>query len=118
MIDIRKLTAVDIALHGPRFILIEFGVGEILLVLFAVLGLMEGRGAIWSWYLACLAVNYLPLLAYAVVIVRKRSAQDEAAAELAERSTIRRYGIQQLWLLVPFVVPIAALWQELVRRRN
>ncbi|HVC98289.1 MAG TPA: hypothetical protein VND64_31760 [Pirellulales bacterium] len=118
MIDIRKLTAVDIALHGPTFIMIEFVVGEILLVLLAILGFSRGGTPIWSWYLVCLAVNYLPLLTYAVVIVRKRSAHDEAAAELVDRSNLRRYGIQQLWLLVPLVVPLVALWQETSRRRT
>ncbi|MBV9037806.1 MAG: hypothetical protein JO182_25175 [Acidobacteriaceae bacterium] len=40
VLSVRKLAAVDIALHGLRFILIEFGGGVFLLALFALSGLV------------------------------------------------------------------------------
>lgn len=110
--SVRKLTAVDIALHGSRFILIEFGGGVFLLALFAVLGLIRSHAhSLWAWYLAGLAVNYIPLLLHAIAIVRKGSAKDEVGSELRDRAALMRYTRQQFWLLVPFVVGIAAVWQ-------
>jgi len=66
---------------------------------------------LWAWYLTGLAVNYIPLLLHAISIVRKGSAKDEVGSELRDKTALMRYARQQFWLLVPFVVGIAAVWQ-------
>lgn len=126
MINVRKLAALDIALHGPRFILAEFG-GGILLCLalglwlvyagfplgqdFSTLRLVTGV------YLLLLAANYVLLLVYAILISRRKSAQQEATAELAAKGRYaRKYGLQQLFLVVPLVIPALALIQEVQAR--
>ena len=112
VLSVRKLAAVDIALHGLRFILIEFGGGVFLLALFALSGLVRSHAhSLWAWYFAGLAVNYIPLLLHAIAILRKDSAKDEIGSELHDRVTLMRYTRQQFWLLIPFVVGIASIWQ-------
>jgi hypothetical protein len=43
-IEVRKLAALDIALHGPRLILIEFGFSAFLLVFFGLFFMIVGYG--------------------------------------------------------------------------
>jgi hypothetical protein len=59
-----------------------------------------------------LGVNYVPLLIHAIDLVR-RSAVAAAIADEAfdRRSLYAKYRRQSLWLLLPFVVGIAALSQ-------
>jgi hypothetical protein len=125
MIDIRTLAALDIAFLGPRIILIEFGAGVLLPIALGALTLARARslnGALLGLYLITLGINYVPLLLYAISIVRAGS----AAAEIAEGSNdrtartamFRRYRRQSLLLLVPLMVPIASAIQEWRRRRG
>jgi hypothetical protein len=116
VISIRKLAALDIAFLGPKLILAEFGGG---ILLAAAIGLLTLRRSHSVWqillgaYLLTLAVNYVPLLLYAITIVRHRSAQVEVAHEVTDRNrSFRRYRRQSLLLLVPFAVPILAIAQE------
>src|SRR5215472_12349054 len=90
-INIRKLAALDIVFHGPKFILIEFALGVFgcaALGLFSVYyGLLHGPvhsplAIILGCYLLGVALNYVPLLLYAISIVRQKSAHQEAAYEL------------------------------------
>ena len=116
VINVRKLAALDIVFLGPRFILAEFSFAVFLCPVLGLFTLMRSH-AVWQvvlgGYLLSLGVNYVPLLLYAITIVRHRSAQGEVADEAADRDrSFRRYRLQSLLLLVPFVVPILAIAQE------
>jgi hypothetical protein len=116
MIKIRKLAAIDIALHGSKFVLAKFGFAVAVLGYAGLSGLLRGHGRSASaWYFLCLSVNYLPLLIYSVLMIQNKSALEHAAPEIHERVSVRRYTLQQLWLLVPLFVPLAAILQELKR---
>ena len=120
LVNIRKLVALDIAGLGPRFILAEFSIGVILLVGLGVLSLRTGLfrthstwQALAGAYFLLLALNYIPLLIYAISIVHKRSAAVEVGKEIQDRArSFRTYRRQSLILLVPLAVPIAILMQQ------
>jgi hypothetical protein len=129
IINVRKLAALDIALHGAPLILVEFGAavaiaaaGGVWLISTA-LPVSQGaalfRLALGA-YLLCVAINYAPLLLYAIAVVRRGSARQEAATELAEKDgrSARRYGGQSLLLILPLVIPALALAQEMLGRRG
>jgi hypothetical protein len=121
VINVRKLVELDIVFHGYRFILLEFGLGTPALIALGVFVLSRAVttsgslsvGAIaFGAYALSLALNYLPLLLHAIDLARKRSAQSEVASELEERGrAARRYGTQQLLLLVPLAVFVLAIVQ-------
>lgn len=114
-INVRKLVALDMAVHGNALILIEFGAA----VLFSIglgLWLLAASRAQWQFslgiYLLAIAVNYLPLLIYSIAIARKGSAVEEVKAEIAKgRSEVMRYTLQSFLLVLPLVVPLLALHQ-------
>jgi hypothetical protein len=117
VINIRKLAAVDMAGLGTRFILAEYAIGIILPL---ILGLVSFRAGLlgpvkinWEsalgFWLMGIATNYIPLFIYAVLIARGGTVKKEGQPELA-RAT--RYGVQQVIILVPFLVVIVALVQE------
>ena len=124
VIDIRTLAALDIAFLGPRLILIEFAAGVLLPIALGALTLARAgslNGTLFGVYLMTLGINYVPLLLYAISIVRAGS-EAEIADELHDpsaRSTMfRRYRRQSLLLLVPLMVPMASAIQEWRRRRG
>ena len=116
---VRKLVALDIVLHGPRFIMIEFGVGTPVILAFG-LWLMSGSlGYLLGVYLLLTGLNYVPLLIYAVLVVRGNSARRETEYGLAhDRHYVRRYSTQQLLLFVPLAVLVLAIVQELKRTQS
>ena len=114
IINVRRLVALDINLHGYRFILVEFGIGTPAIFAIGVLAMEGGNPFFLGTYLILTGVNYIPLLAYAIVIARRRSAQTEVAAELTrDKHYVRKYSIQQLLIFVPFAVLLLAGWQAL-----
>jgi hypothetical protein len=126
VIQIRKLAALDLHFLGPAVILTEFALGVIGPLILGALTLqfaaMHGRRLsvmLFGGYLLTLGVNYVPLLLHAVSLVRSRSVADEIGGELSDRrAAFRRYRGQSLYLLVPLVVPIAAVLQERDRRNS
>ena len=123
VINVRKLAALDLVFHGPRFILIEFG-GAV--VLAAGLGLLSirsglagsGHPVVWEIALGVIfgsvALNYLPLLIHSVALVRSGTARTEVEAELGDmKQSSRRYGAQQFLLVVPFAILLLAVVQVL-----
>jgi hypothetical protein len=117
---VRKLVALDITLHGPRFIGIEFGVGTPVILIVGVV-LAEGSVGVQHLlgvYLLLTGINYLPILAYAIVVIRAGTAKAEVAEGLATDSHyVRKYSTQQLLIFVPFAVVLLAAVQEARRRQ-
>lgn len=103
------------AFHGKWFILIEFGGAFLGLGFLAVLAFVKAQGhSLWAWYFLCLALNYLPLFVYSLLLAR-RSAKRPDRGEVKRAESVR-YAKQQFWLLVPLVVLTAAIWQEAQRK--
>lgn len=110
MINVRKLAAIDILFLGPKFILAEFGLGVLLLPAFGIFTILRGH-SVWQTlfgaYLLSLGVNYVPLLLYGIAIARHHSARAELGDELVQKDrAMRRYRLQSLLLLIPFLVPL------------
>jgi hypothetical protein len=116
LLIIRRLVAWDITLHGTRFILIEFGLGTAALILFGYWLMSTISGLFVGLYLFLVGINYLVLLVYAVIISSLGSAQGEVDPDLAhDKHFVRKYGLQQLLILVPFAVLVVTLIQEITR---
>ena len=114
IINVRRLVALDIFLHGPRFILIEFGVGTPAIIGFGAILAARTSGLEFylGVYLILTGVNYIPALAYAVIMSRAKSARSEIEAEMAANPHyVRKYSVQQLLIMVPFAVVILAAVQ-------
>jgi hypothetical protein len=70
LINVRNLVALDITLHGQRFILVEFGLGTPAIIIVGLLLISASSVPLLGLYLLLTGINYLPLLAYATVLVR------------------------------------------------
>jgi hypothetical protein len=116
VIKIRTLAAVDIAFLGPKLILSEFALGVIGPASLGILTLLRSHslgGLLFGSYLISLGINYVPLLVYAIRIARNHTAHAEIAIESSDRKRMfRRYRWQSSLLLLPLVVPMAAIAQE------
>lgn len=126
-INIRKLAALDIVFHGSRFILAEFAVGVVFCGVAGVFNLFTFFRnpsqplfmAVLGFGLSWVAINYVPLLLYAISIVRGKSAEREVAFELERKSYYaRKYTLQSLLLVLPFVVPLLAISQEVQKHSS
>lgn len=123
MIDIRKLAAVDMLWLGARLIVTEYALGILLPLVLGWLSIRSTLSAaqpigweeILGIWLISIAANYVPLFIYAVKISRAKTVKEEGQSELAHA---RRYGIQQVIILVPFLVVVLALVQEARRRQH
>ena len=122
LVEIRKLAAVDMAWLGARVIVAEYLIGVVLPLGLGVLthrtllaaqhpSMSQTLLGVW---LVTIAANYVPLFLYAVSIARAGTAQAEGGPE---REHARRYAVQQVMILVPFLVVAVAVWQELRRRK-
>lgn len=119
LIDIRKLVALDITLHGPRFILFEFGVGTPVIILLGLWIMLTGTVFILGFYLLLTGMNYLPALLYAIIVARRGSAKSEVEYGLAhDKHYVRKYGLQQLIIFIPLAVLLIAAIQEIAVRRK
>ena len=110
LFSVRKLVALDIYAHGYTFVLLAFGIGTPLLFLFGLWLITAGQ--ISGYYLTLVGFNYIPLLLYAIDIKRKNSAVKEGKSEMASAT---QYGIRQFLLLIPLLVFVLAIIQELDR---
>ena len=117
-LDVRKLAALDMAVHGKRFIVIEFGVGVLGCAALGGLSVSAGirSGVTWELLLGLLllwiALNYVPLLIHAIDLARSGTARHEAANEIDHPELIRPYTFRQLWILVPLAVVIMDIAQR------
>ncbi len=125
LIEMRKLVAVDMVLHGRLFILVEFAVGVLLALGLGVFFLrisLSSSPLIWKVLLvlfgfwSCgIAANYTPLFLYAVSIAKSGTVKAEGKPELPH---VHRYNVQQFVIFIPFLVAIVAIAQERKRRRQ
>ena len=124
-INIRKLAALDMVFHGPRLILAEFALGVVGCAAGGVFSLSlffrttshPLFAAILGFALSWIALNYVPLLFYAISIMRRKSAELEVAFELEHKGFYaRKYTFQSALLFLPLVVPILAIVQEIQNR--
>ena len=117
-LDVRRLAALDMAVHGKRFIVAEFGVGVLGCLVLGGLSVSGGMrsGATWElllgFVLLWIALNYVPLLIHAVDLARSGTARQEAADEIEHPELIRRYTFRQLWILVPLAVVVMDITQR------
>ncbi len=120
MLNVRKLSAIDLYFLGPKLIVAEFGLGAVALGAFGLLTLRAGihqqhgvRLMAWGIYMLTVGINYVPLLLHAVGIARRGIAEKEIADELRDRrAASRKYRRQSLLILLPLVVLILAIVQE------
>jgi hypothetical protein len=116
VINVRKLVALDIALHGARFIMVEFGVGTPAILAVGVYLAAKGQPVL-GVYLLLTGINYVPLLIYAILIARRGSAKREVADGLSQdKHYVRKYSTQQLLIFVPLAVILLAAAQELTKQ--
>lgn len=127
IINVRKLTALDIVFHGPNFILAEFALGVFICAAFGIFSLYMGffhssQHSLFMTIMGCcllwIALNYIPLFLYAISIVRHKSAEQEVAYELAYKHKYAvKYTLQSaILILAPLGLLILAVYQELQKR--
>jgi hypothetical protein len=110
LFNVRRLVALDMALHGPKFILIEFGLGVPVPM---ILGLSLVLGGQWilGLYIFTLGINYVPTLIYAVKLRRDYgevvNMDDPGIGKLN-----RKYSLQQFIIFVPFSIVALAILQR------
>jgi len=124
MINVRKLAALDIVFHGPKFILIEFALAVFIC---GSIGLLILHGAnhsplmiiLGSFFLG-VSLNYLPLLLYSINIVKHKSAQQEVAYELEHKDRYAgKYTLQSIiLLLMPLAMLLLAVYQNVSKRSH
>jgi hypothetical protein len=124
IINVRKLAALDIVFHGPKFILIEFALAVFIC---ASVGLSILHGAnhsplmiiLGSFFLG-VSLNYLPLLLYSINIVKHKSAQQEVAYELEHKDRYAgKYTLQSIiLLLMPLAMLLLAVYQNVSKRSH
>ena len=126
-INIRKLAALGIVFHSSRLILAEFAFTVIFCGIFGTSNLLAfARDSsrplfplVLGVILSGIALNFLPLLLYAIIIIGADSAQREVAFELKHKDTYaRKYSVQSSLLLVPLVIFALAIFQEFQKRSN
>ncbi len=126
-INVRKLAALDMVFHGVRLILAEFVLSVLIgaaVGLFSLSDFLRNPGhpafsAVLGVAALGIALNYLPLVFYAMSIIRQHSAQQEVAFELEHRDTAaRKYTSQSLLLFVPFFVFALAVVQEMRKHQS
>ncbi len=123
MLNLRKLVALDLFAHGPRFILVEFSFGILFPLILVLLSLRDGGSSpsftalnsLLDVWLIGISANYVPPLMYAVMIIRGGTAESEARFELGR---VNRYKIQQLLIFVPFLFLAIAIFQEATGPKN
>lgn len=115
IIEIRKLAAADMAWAGPRKILAEYVLGVALPLVLGILSLRVGlQGDPFSWptllgvWLLGIAANYVPMALHAFDLIRRDRVEVEGRPEIAHA---KRYGTQQVMLIVPLLVLVLAIVQ-------
>jgi hypothetical protein len=125
LVDVRRLAALDMwgtagTSRRRRLIRAEFVLGAAGCLLVGTLVLASGASGVWRvvgiWLLGA-GANYVPLALYAQELSRPRALEEELRGADTRRE-LRRAGVEQLWLAVPFAVAVAAAAQERGRGRR
>jgi hypothetical protein len=121
---VRRLVAADMwgsrgTLTRRRLIRIEFVAGAVACTGLGAL-VFAASSESWLWlvvgiWLLGAGINYVPLAVYAQSLSRPGALEAELDG-VDVRGELRRVGVQQLWIAVPFAVAIAAVRQERKRR--
>ncbi len=111
IINVRRLVALDITLHGPPFIAIEFGLGTPGIIAVGIFVAVRGPFLL-GLYLLLTGINYLPILIYTIIILRAGTATSEVEGEMsADVHYVRKYSTQQFLIFIPFAIVALALTQ-------
>ena len=113
----------DMAWLGAKVIVAEYALGIILPLALGVFTLHRTFSSpnrltwqtILGMWLISIAANYLPLFLYAVSIAKAGTVKAEGESELPHA---RQYGVQQVIILIPFLVVVIAVIQERRRRKS
>jgi len=121
IINVKKMAELDIAFHGQKIILAEFGLSFLLLTFFGLFALLINHGAsLWlsfiGTYLLLVGLNYLPLLSHAITFKETNNAQTETREQRSRHDIARKYGTQQLLILVPITILALAIIQKIGSR--
>ena len=119
----RRLAAID--MYGTdgisrrrRFILAEFVVGLIgmpALGIWTLTYTSEPAGAVIGVWLIGAGLNYAPLATYAMRLSRRGALEAELTGVDTGRE-LRRYGLLQLWILVPLALVVMAIVESRAER--
>lgn len=108
--NVRRLVALDMGLHGPTFILIEFGLGVPVPMIFGLSLIIRGI-VLFGVYIFMLGINYVPVLLYAVAL-RKTYGNVVDMNDPGVARLNHKYSIQQFLIFIPFFVVGLAIAQR------
>ncbi len=115
VLNVRRLAAIDLYGTGGtarrrRIVLAEFLVGVVGMVGIGIWALTHssdlGARALGLWLIGA-GLNYAPLAMYALLLSRP-GALDAELAGVDPGRELRRYGVLQLWILVPLSLVVFA----------
>jgi hypothetical protein len=122
ILNVRKLVAIDLSLHGPRLIIAEFAIGVLGCTVLGVLSVRVGMMLLpteVSWQLLIgaellfVAMNYVPLLLQALDLAGTPGEREHVAEEMRKHpALVRQYSVLQLWLMVPVAVVAFSIVQS------
>ena len=119
LLNVRRLAAADMwgtagSLRRRRLIRVEFIVGAVGCTALGVLSLVSGNGwaDVLGVWLVGAGINYIPLAWEAQSLSRPGALEAELHG-LDLRHELRRAGVRQIWIAVPFAVALSALSQAL-----
>ena len=111
LFNVRRLVALDMGLHGPRFILIEFSLGVPVPMILG-LSLVSQGFSLFGAYIFTLRINYIPFLVYALFL--RKSYGDVVDMKDPDIGRLnRKYSIQQFLIFIPFFAVALAIVQWL-----
>jgi len=107
--NVRRLVALDMGLHGPTFILIEFGLGVPVPMILGLSLVSQGL-LVFGIYIFTLGVNYVPFLIYAVSLGKDYGSVVDMSDPGVGRLN-RKYSVQQFLIFIPFFTVALAVVQ-------
>lgn len=111
LFNVRRLVALDMGLHGPAFILIEFSLGVPIPMILGLSLVLRGF-FLFGAYVFTLGINYLPFLVYAVSL--RKSYGDVVDMRDPDIGRLnRKYSTQQFLIFIPFFAVALAMVQWL-----
>lgn len=123
LINVRLLAALDTSFHGVKLIVTEFLVAVLLCLAVAVFLLFftpkhTFMSMLLGLYSLGVALNYVPLLYFALLIGTRDRAIREIEQEMGDPARyVHRYSLQSiLFILVPFALAILAFYQFIAHR--